>query len=172
MVTVAVLSELEVFALTERVRVELPDDPDVLLTVSHEALLLAVQLTLDETVMEEDVCDENVGAHLDMLVVIDARNWFTVIVLEMPNVVFFTVTEPVLASVAEGKEIVDMINESFPDPEVLFIFIHAEPDSTTQLPFEDTEMVFSAAEYPACHDVVETLRVYASCTTETFSYLL
>ena len=75
MVTAAVLADIEVFAVTERVSVELPVDPDVLLTVSHDALLLAVQLTFDEMVMEEDVCDAQVGVQLVGFVVIDARSW-------------------------------------------------------------------------------------------------
>ena len=70
------------------------------------------------------------------------------------------VTVPVLDSAAEGMESMDMVNEPFPEPEVLLKYIHKEFFSTTQLPEEVTEIVFSADEGPVDHDSEETLRVY------------
>lgn len=70
------------------------------------------------------------------------------------------VTVPVLDSAEEGMESMDMVNEPFPEPEVLLMYIHEEFFSTTQLPEEVTEIVFSAYEDPVDHDSEETLRVY------------
>ena len=65
--TVAVLIEFELFPVTVKVKVLVPDDPEDLLTVSHDELLLAVQLILDVIVKEGDVCFPQLGLQLDAL---------------------------------------------------------------------------------------------------------
>ena len=74
--TVADLDEVELLPVTLKVRVLLPAVPEDLLTVSHDALLLAVQLTLDVIVKEDDVCFPQLGLQLLELRLIEAGALF------------------------------------------------------------------------------------------------
>lgn len=69
MVILAVLEDVELLFVTLRTSDEDPDNPDVLLTVSQDELLDAVQLTPEETVIDEEDCAVKSGAQLEVLTV-------------------------------------------------------------------------------------------------------
>ena len=73
-VMVAYLEDVETFPVTVNVIDVVPEDPELLLIVSQDASLEAVQSTLEEIDIDEDDCAPQFGYQMFIPGSIDARN--------------------------------------------------------------------------------------------------